>query len=153
MDMGIIWDKYDSRLKAQVLKDLMNLVADADLRRVQVHVPEGEDSAWIDTQLKLVNVRRVEGLLPTMWRAYTVENEPEMPECCEDWIVKDLRIQESRGVPLVPYKENYPTLVRQSDERMVPPGLSMMLNKRPPTRPDGNQGLVLPQNFWYSPFI
>ena len=76
-----------------------------------------------------------------------------MPDCCEDWIVKDLRVHQSVGVPFTRGTEHYPTLTRQSDERVVPPGLSLMLNKQPPVRPNGNQGVVLPQNFFYSPFV
>lgn len=153
MDMGLIWDKYDSRLKAQMLVDLMCLVDGAGLKRVQVKAPDGENTDWLNAQLDRVGVQRVEGLLPKTWRAYTVLQEPEMPEECEDWIVKDLRIEQSEGVRMTPNVEKYPDLTRQSDERMVPPGLSMMLNKKPPVRPSGNNGIVLPQNFWYSPFI
>jgi hypothetical protein len=155
MDMGIIWDKYDSELKAQVLKDLMALKDGADLQRVQVLAPAGEDSSWVDAQLKVVGVKRVEGLLPTTWRAYIIEEEPVMPDCCEDWIVKDMRPQKSAGIRFSHGEntEHYPELIRQSDERVVPPGMSLNLNKMPPVRPNGNQGVVLPQNFWYSPFI
>lgn len=152
MDIGLIWDKYDGRLKAQILNDLLAL-AQAGLERVQIKAPEGEDVSWLEPMLRLVNVKRVDALLPVQWRCYIVENEPEMPECCEDWMVKDLRIQKSRGVPFRQNETFYPSLERMSDNRVVPPGLSMMLNKRPPVRPSGNQGVVLPQNFFYSPFI
>ena len=152
MDIGLIWDKYDSRLKAQVLKDLLEL-ASVGLKRVQVKVPAGEDSVWLDQQLALVGVKHVAALLPVQWRCYIVESEPEMPECCEDWMVKDLRIQKKVGPQFRPNVDFYPSLERQSDNRVVPPGLSMMLNKKPPVRPSGNQGVVLPQNIFYSPFI
>lgn len=151
MDIGLIWDKYDSVLKAQVLKDLMALKGDAGLERVQVKAPEGEDTSWVDAQLKVVGLRRVEGIQPALWRAYIVEEEPVMPDCCEDWVVKDLRVHQSPGVPFTRGTEHYPTLTRQSDERVVPPGLSLMLNKQPPVRPNGNSGVVLPQNFGTAP--
>jgi hypothetical protein len=151
MDIGVTWDVYDSRLKAQVLNDLMEL-AGVGLTRVQVKAPEGEDDSWINQQLNALGLKRVISL-PTLWRAYTVENEPEMPDCCEDWIVKDMRIQQSRGVPLVPKQEGYPSLERQSDNRVVPPGMTLTLNKMPYRPPGKNQPYTLPQNFWYSPFI
>lgn len=153
MDIGLIWDKYNSRLKAQVLKDLLTLANDAGLKRVEVQAPAGENIEWLTPLLKLIGVPSVLGINPKMWRAYTIEEEPIMPDCCEDWMLKDLRIHESRGVPLTQNTECYPSLMRQSDERVVPPGLSLMLNKRPPVRPQGNQGVVLPQNINYSPFI
>ena len=146
MDIGIIWDKYDSRLKAQVLKDLLEL-ASVGLKRVQVQPPEGESTDWLDQQLALVGVKRVNALLPPQWRCYVIEQEPVMPDCCEDWMVKDLRLQHSRGVPLRPNSEGYPSLVRQSDERMVPPGMTLTLNKMPYRPPGKNQPYTLPQNF------
>jgi hypothetical protein len=153
MDIGLIWDKYDSRLKAQVLKDLLELTS-VGLTRVQVIAPIGEDTGWLDQQLKMIGIKRVDSLLPTQWRCYVLEQEPVMPDCCDDWMVKDLRIQKSRGVPMRPNSEGYPSLERQSDNRVVPPGLSLTINKMPPIRPNGNNlSVQLPQNFWYSPFI
>lgn len=152
MDIGLIWDKYDSRLKAQILKDLMELTS-VGLTRVQVSAPDGEDTAWLDQQLNLVGVKRVNALLPVQWRCYILEQEPVMPDCCEDWMVKDLRIQQSRGIPMRPSDGNYPSLERQSDNRSVPPGMSLTINKMPPIRPNGNNlSVQLPQNFMYSPF-
>ena len=153
MDIGLIWDKYDSRLRAQVLKDLLALAAEDDFGRVQVQAPEGEDTAWLDSQLALVGAARVSALNPKVWRAYSIEQEPEMPECCEEWLHKDMRIQKSRGIPMRPNQDHYPSLDRQSDMRIVHPGLSLDLNRKPPTRPAGNQPVVLPRNYFYSPFL
>ena len=153
MDIGLIWDKYDGRLKAQVLKDLLALSSDADLKRVCVKAPEGESIEWLTPLLQLVGVPNVETLKPVMWRAYTIKEEPMMPDCCEDWILKDLRIQKSRGVPLTLHTESYPSLIRQSDERVVPSGMTLTLNKMPYRPPTGNQVPTLPANFLYSPFI
>lgn len=150
--MGIAWDKFNSRLKAEVLKDLLKLKDPMPELMIEIQSPE-KDYGWLKAIAEYTNTPIVKGRKPDTWRLYITEQEAELPEYARDIIRKDMRINLSRGIPLRPHVENYPTLDRQSDMRMVPPGMSISLDAKPPPRQQGNQPVTLPQNYWYSPFV
>ena len=150
--IGIAWDKFSPNLKAAMLSDLLKIKDGFPNAQVEFLVPESDDGAWVQTLADYAELPVVSGRNPEVWRVYVVEEEVLLPDGAVEILRKDLTPEKSRGIPLIPNAEKYPTLTRQSDLRVVPPGLSLTLNKMPP-RPGKNQPWVAPANFWLSPFI
>jgi hypothetical protein len=154
MNIGLIWDVYDSRLKAQVLTDLIALRSECGLVGVMISAPQGEDAGWVRSQLSTLDLVELTGEPPTVWRAYAIKEEPVMPDSCQDWIFKDLRIVVKEQMPWTPGGSDYLVLDRQSDTRLAPLPTTIDLNQPSPPRPKGNnKSVVLPRNYLYSPFI
>lgn len=150
--IGIAWDKSSPNLKAAMLADLMKIKDGFPNAQVEFLAPPGDDGLWVSTLSSYANLPMVKGKKPEVWRVYVVEDEVLLPDYAVEIIRKNLTPDKSRGIPLIPNAEKYPSLERQSDLRVVPPGLSLNLNKIPP-RQNKNAPYTMPMNYWMSPFI
>lgn len=150
--IGIAWDKFNSRLKAEVLRDLLKLKEALPELMVQMQAPDSNVS-WLKALCEYAECPMVVGRDPSLWRVYITVQEPELPPYASDIIRKDMRIVKKPPVYMKPNAEHYPVLDRQSDHREVPVGMSISLDMTPPARAKGNQPVVLPRNYFYSPFI
>lgn len=151
--IGIAWDKVSPNLKATMLEDFLKIKAGFPNAQIELLPPDGwVDSIDIPTMANLAELPIVQGTEPSVWRVYVVDEEVLLPDYAADVIRKELTPKESQGLQLVPNKDMYPVLERQSDMRIVPPGVSLTLNKMPP-RQNKDMPYVLPENYWLSPFI
>lgn len=150
--IGVAWDKFNSRLRGEVLRDLLKLKDAMPELMIEMLAPDSNVS-WFRALCEYVACPIVVGKEARVWRVYIAENEVELPNYARDIIRKDLRTKKATPIYLKPNAENYPTIERQSDNRIVPPGMSISLDMPPPPRAAGNQPVVLPRNYFYSPFI
>ena len=144
--IGLAWDKDSPNLKAAMLQDMMKIKDGFPDAQIELQPPEGwNDLTMIEGLAGYVELPIVKGREPTTWCVYVVDEEVALPDYAEEIIRKPLTMPVSRGIPLVPNEEKYPTLERQSDMRVVPPGVSLDLNKMPP-RQNKDQPYQIPQN-------
>lgn len=146
--IGIAYDKYSANLKAQVFTDVLKL-AEVGLDQVEII---GDQSDKLKDLLKYCGVSVVIGREPPTWRVYVYESEPTLPDYAENIVRKDMSIKTSREGRLIPNAEHYPSLERQSDQRVVSPGLSIDINRPPPINPK-NAPYSLPRDYTWQPFI
>ena len=151
--IGLAWDRNSPNLKAAILNDLLKIKDGLSNAQVELMPPEGDDGLWVEPLLKLAELPIVKGSKPTTWCVYIVEEEVVLPDYAEDIVRKSLRIEKAPPRLMKPDVDKYPSLHRQSDERVVPPGLSLHLNKMPPRPGTGNQPYSTPANYWLSPFV
>lgn len=150
--IGIAWDKFSPKIRGEVLRDILKLKDALPELMIQMHAPDA-NVGWLKALCEYTQCPLVVGRDPQLWRVYIVEQEPVLPDYASDVIRKDLRVVKAPKTYMKPNQENYPVLERPSDNRMVPVGLSISLDTPPPSRAKGNQPVVLPRNYFYSPFI
>lgn len=151
--IGIAWDKFSDNLKAAMLSDFLKIKDAFESVQIELLAPKDADTSWVDSLAFYAELPIVKGRKPEVWRLYIVEDEAYLPDYAVEIVRKNLTPEISDGIPLLPNVEKYPTLDRQSDMRIVPPGVSLTLNRMPPRQPIGNQPYTLPQNYFLSPFI
>ena len=150
--IGIAWDKFSPKLRGEVLRDILKLKDALPELMIQMQAPDS-NVGWLKALCEYTQCPLVTGRDPELWRVYIIKEEPTLPDYARDIIRKDLRVIKAPKRYMKPNQENYPVLERESDNRTVPVGLTISLDMPPPTRPKGNQPVVLPRNYFYSPFI
>lgn len=152
--IGITWDEKSPNLKARLLSDLLKIASEIPDAAVEFLPPKssGTLDTWYLPMAQYAGIPVVQGKEPAVWRVYIVKEEPLLPDYASDIVRKKLTPPAPRPIGLIPNKDFYPTLERQSDLREVPVGQSLTLNKIPPQR-NRNEPYSTPQNFFLSPFI
>ena len=154
--LGIAWEVYTPELKGILVRDLLSfkgLWPDLALELCSSQDELEKAKEWLQPVLNLTDIKIVNGKDPSVWKVYFYKDEPQLPPYASNIFRKNMLTPHQRKkAKLLKGAERYPSLYRASDHRMVPPGMSININKIPPRR-NQNAPYTLPMNYFYSPFL
>ena len=138
--MGVKLEKFDPTFISSCCRDVLNMVATLPANQRLVVVCE--DQPTLEALQKPLASTRVSLEVLTKdtpacsaWKVYydTERVPPEVEGLVGlDIIYRKVTMPPRRKIRLIPDDARYPSLYRQSDNRIVPPGLSPNINKVPP---------------------
>jgi hypothetical protein len=144
--IGVKLQKFDAAFISSCCRDMINMVA--SLNTLQRLVICCEDQATIDSLKGPLESLRIsfeiapkDKNLCAVWKVYH-DDVRESPDI-QDLTGKDILYRRVTPLPrhkirLIPDDPRYPDLFRQSDNRIVPPGLSPNINRVPPRVSNNN---------------
>ncbi len=141
--VGFIWDEYTPQVETNLAKDLMSFKGMYGSLFTPVCLTDEAERVVLALGLRSDS----DANLATVWKAYIVNNEPELPDNAEEVFCVRLKL-EPKPFVMQPKPQYAPELTVPGDQRTVPEFLRLNLYKRPPK----THGLMDRNSFWYMGF-